>query len=52
MAMKSMKEWPASDRIASEPDITPTMPLAIVSPAEANIEVSATRSLMSCMRTG
>jgi hypothetical protein len=41
VAATSISEWPASDRIASEPVRTPTMAFAIVSPAEATIEPSA-----------
>jgi len=44
VAAKSMAEWPASDRIASEPVEAPMMPLPIVSASEAAIEVRATRS--------
>src|SRR3954470_23041571 len=47
--MKSISEWPASDRMASDPVMTPTIALATVRPAEAAIEVSATRSFTSCM---
>src|SRR5580700_10906281 len=41
VAATSISEWPASERIASEPERTPTMAFAIVSPAEATIEPSA-----------
>src|ERR1700680_2589230 len=41
VAATSISEWPASDRIASDPDRTPTTALAIVSAAEATIEPSA-----------
>ena len=46
VAPKSISEWPASDKIASDPVANPTSPLAMVSPAEAAIEVSATCSLV------
>src|SRR6476646_4941682 len=36
-----MREWPASDRIASEPVSSPMAALAAVSPAEAAIDTSA-----------
>jgi hypothetical protein len=42
-----MKEWAASDRSASEPLKTPTTALAVVKPADAAIEVSATLCLAS-----
>ena len=42
---RSISEWPASDRIASEPVSRPTTALATVSPAEAAIDPSATLSL-------
>ena len=42
-----MKEWAASDRSASEPLMTPTTPFAVVKPADAAIEESATLCLMS-----
>ena len=49
VAAKSSAECAASDNSASEPDKSPTTALAIVNPPEAAIEVSATRSLLSCI---
>src|SRR5262249_17544479 len=49
VAARSSSECAASDRIASEPVASPTAPLASVSPPEAAIEVSATRSLSFCI---
>ena len=49
MAAKSISEWAASDRIASDPVESPTTPLASVSPADAAIEESATFCLAFCM---
>src|ERR1041384_438247 len=49
VAAKSSAECAASETSASEPESTPTTALAIVSPPEAAIEVSATRSLFSCI---
>src|SRR5262249_16127461 len=49
VAARSSSECAASDRIASEPVASPTAPLAIVSPPDAAIDVSATRCLISCM---
>src|ERR1700710_547201 len=49
VAAKSSAECAASEISASEPDRTPTTAFAIVSPPEAAIEVSATRSLSFCM---
>ena len=49
VAAKSSAEWAASESSASEPESTPTTALAIVSPPEAAIEVSATRSFSRCM---
>src|ERR1043165_2797603 len=46
---KSSAECAASGTSASEPESTPTTALAIVRPPEAAIEVSATRSLFSCI---
>src|SRR5581483_9955049 len=45
VAARSISECAASERMASEPDKTPTIALAIVRPAEAAMEPSATRSL-------
>src|SRR3954454_12672332 len=50
VAAKSSAECAASDSSASEPEKTPTTALPMVRPPEAAIEVSATRSLTSCMR--
>jgi hypothetical protein len=47
VAPRSMKEWAASDKSASEPLMTPTTPFAVVKPADAAIEVSATLCLTS-----
>src|SRR4051812_18599179 len=49
VAAKSSAECAASDSKASEPDSRPTTVFAIVSPPEAAIEVSATRSLSACI---
>src|SRR3954452_11652075 len=51
VATKSSAECAASESSASEPEKRPTTALAIVSPPEAAIEVSATRSLVSCINT-
>src|SRR5262245_60830040 len=45
-----MSECAASDRIASDPLATPTIPFASVNPPEAAIELSATFSFWSCIR--
>src|SRR5579859_2950670 len=45
VAERSSREWPASDKMASDPVSRPTMPFAAVSPADAAIEPSATFSL-------
>src|SRR5438046_9294423 len=42
-----MKVWPASDKSATEPLMAPTPPFAVVKPADAAIEESATLCLMS-----
>src|ERR1043166_6452082 len=44
-----MSECAASERIASEPEASPTTALAAVSPAETATEPSATRSFTSCI---
>jgi hypothetical protein len=49
VAAKSSAECAASDNSASEPDSRPTTALAIVSPPEAAIDVSATRSFSDCI---
>jgi hypothetical protein len=49
VAARSMSEWAASERIASEPEASPTTALAAVSPADTATEVSATRSFTSCI---
>src|SRR5690349_4314198 len=49
VAARSISEWAASDRIAREPDKTPTTALATVSPAEATMDVSATCSFSLAM---
>ena len=41
VAPRSISEWPASDRIASEPVKRPTTAFAAVSPADAAIDTSA-----------
>src|SRR6202171_3187050 len=48
-APKSIAEWPASERMASEPEASPTATLAKVSPPDANTDPSATFSLCPCM---
>src|SRR5258708_38246291 len=48
-APKSMPEWPASDRMASEPETSPTTTLAKVNPPDASTDPSATFSLCPCM---
>src|SRR5262249_36064197 len=50
VAPKSIREWPASERIASEPVAKPTKALAIVRIAEATIDTRATCSFSACMR--
>src|SRR5215468_8488592 len=50
VAPRSISEWPASERIASEPVAKPTNALAIVRPAEAAIDTRATCSFSDCMR--
>src|SRR5262249_19097907 len=50
VAPKSISEWPASERIASEPVAKPTKALAIVRTAEATIDTRATCSFSACMR--
>src|SRR4029078_11197117 len=47
-----MSECPASDRIAIDPVANPTIALAIVNPAEAKIEDSATCSFSFCIERG
>src|SRR5690242_12643837 len=49
VAAKSSAECAASESSASEPESRPTIALATVNPPEAAIEVSATRSLVSCI---
>src|SRR3954462_11595315 len=49
VAPRAISEWAASDRIASEPLVTPTMAFATVRPADAAIEESATLCLTSCI---
>src|SRR5262249_45819552 len=49
VAPRSISEWPASERMASEPVEKPTKALAMVSPAEAAIEDKATCSFSACM---
>src|SRR5712692_3231180 len=48
-APKSITEWPASERMASEPDRSPTAALAKASPPDAKTDPSATFSLLPCM---
>src|SRR5215467_4793072 len=50
VAPKSIREWPASERIASEPVAKPTKALAIVRAAEAAIDTRATCSFSVGMR--
>src|SRR6476646_2096784 len=50
VAPRSISEWPASERIASEPVAKPTNALAIVRAAEAAIDTRATCSFSDCMR--
>src|SRR5262245_5300528 len=50
VAPRSIREWPASERIASEPVVKPTIALATVNPAEAIIEERATCSFSLCIR--
>src|SRR5215469_13533467 len=49
VAARSMSEWAASERIASDPEASPTTALARVSPADTATDPSATRSLTSCI---
>src|SRR6476620_11184284 len=50
VAPKSISEWPASERIASDPVAKPTKALATVKAAEAAIDTRATCSFSACMR--
>src|SRR5262249_47711978 len=49
VAARSMSECAASERIASDPEASPTTALARVSPADTPTDPSATRSLTSCI---
>src|SRR5947209_20510080 len=49
VAPRCTSEWPASDRMASDPDRSPTAALAMVSAADAAIDERAAFSFTSCM---